>query len=44
MAENEFDRFMESVDNKSDNTKKAYRTQYKKLLVAILFHTCNKRV
>lgn len=31
MAENEFDRFMDSVDNKSENTKKAYRTQYKKL-------------
>ena len=27
----EFDRFMESVENKSENTKKAYKIQYKKL-------------
>lgn len=31
MAENEYDKFMKSVENKSANTKKAYTTQYKKL-------------
>lgn len=31
MAENEYDKFMESIENKSENTKKAYKIQYKKL-------------
>lgn len=31
MAESEHDKFMESIENKSENTKKAYKLQYKKL-------------